>query len=479
MISFEFLFLALAAVISLRFATHPKTKLWVLSGVSAVFFSSFFTSIQAASPLLGMIFLGYAALHIVARFRRPALLGIFIFIIVFAFIWLKQYSFIAFLLPTYTTPIVTVGLSYILFRILHLLIDIAQCNKTTPPILEYLNYCLFFPTFVSGPIQRYEDFDAQLRRPLPPLTVPVLHNALGRIILGIILVMVFSAYISNMMEWMKGTRSVTIPSQAEWLKSAAIFAILSLLMLVKLYTNFSGSMHIIMGISTIAGFNLPENFNKPYLAKNFLDFWARWHITLSEWIKFYLFNPLLKLLTQYFPSPRAAHSIGAIAFFVSFMVIGLWHGNTILFVVLGILLGLGATGNKLWQQFCLRKLGKKAYQSLTQRNWYFQLSRGFTLSYIALAIMCFWFDASYIHANNIALWLQIMATSLLFMTIGITVLGSIIDAVTRQICRFNICQALPSSMPAMILSMAFLVFLVFNLIGAFGNDSPEFIYQGF
>ena len=161
------------------------------------------------------------------------------------------------------------------------------------------------------------------------------------------------------------------------------------------------------------------------------------------------------------------------------MVIGLWHGNTALFVVLGILLGLGATGNKLWQQFCLRQLGKKRYQSLTQRNWYFQLSRGLTLSYIATALMCFWLDANYLHANNILLWLKIMATSFLVMTIGFAALGSIIDAGVNLVRRCNIRLSMPSSQPAMILSMALLVFVVFNLIGAFGNDTPEFIYKGF
>ncbi len=427
--------------------------------------------------MLGMLALGYVCLQIVARFRYA--LGFIIVAVILLFAWLKRYALIEPLLPIDASPLVVVGLSYILFRTLHLMIDVAQGDKAVPPLLQYFNYCLFFPTFVSGPIQRYEHYEAEISKPVPSLTVPVLHKTLSRILLGIILVMVISAYASNMLEWLKGTRSLSTPAQAEWLKSGVLFAIVSFLMFVKLYTNFSGSMHIIIGIGTLAGVTLPENFNKPYLAKNFLDFWARWHITLSEWIKFYLFNPLLKWLTRHFPSPRAAHTIGAIAFFVSFMVIGLWHGNTLLFVVLGILLGLGATGNKLWQQFCLRRLGKKRYQSLTQRNWYFQFSRGLTLSYIATALMCFWLDANYLHANNILLWLKIMVISFLVMTTGFAILGGIIDTIFNLVRRCNIHPPSLSSQPAMILSMAFLVFLIFNLIGAFGSDTPEFIYKGF
>ncbi len=108
------------------------------------------------------------------------------------------------------------------------------------------------------------------------------------------------------------------------------------------------------------------------MAKSFLDFWSRWHITLSEWFRDYFFNPLLKALIKLPLSPGWVPYLGAIAFFATFGAIGLWHGTSWAFVVLGFLFGLGASANKIWQIAAAGYLGKKAYQLLCRRAWYFQ-----------------------------------------------------------------------------------------------------------
>ena len=474
-ISLEFLLLMIVATLSLRLATNRSIKSAVLLTLNAIFFSSFFISLADTLPILSMVTLGYIFLQIVACFRSSTWLGIIISSIVLLFTWLKGYSLITLFVPLNKTPFIVVGLSYILFRILHLLIDIAQGSKSVPPVLAYLNYCLFFPTFVSGPIQRYENFEAQMRQQITPLTIPVLHSTLCRILLGIMLIIVFSAYASNAIDWLKSAYYTSIVDPTHWIKTAVLFAMISFAVLLKLYTNFSGSMHIVIGIGTLLGFKLPENFNKPYLAKNFLDFWARWHITLSEWIKFYLFNPLLKWLTQYFPSPRAANYLGAIAFFISFLVIGLWHGSTLLFFGFGIMLGIGATINKLWQQLCIKIFGKTTYKSLVAQKWYFQISRGLTLSYISIALICLWLTPETIHTNM----LQIATLSLIILTIVFTLLGSAIDSMAWLIKYSGLTIKLPSSNLMKVVSMAFMLWFVVNHIGAFGSNTPEFIYKGF
>ncbi len=407
------------------------------------------------------------------------ILATFIFVIVLLFAWLKGYSLIAPLLPLYATPFVVVGLSYILFRILHLLIDVAQGDKSLPPLLGYINYCLFFPVFVSGPIQRYEDFEAQMRQPPPPLTVLVLHHALCRILLGIVFILAFSELASSAVNGFTKLYLASAPVHAEWVKSVLCFSVVSFAVLVKLYTNFAGSMHIIIGVGTLVGFTLPENFNKPYLAKNFLDFWARWHITLSEWIKFYLFNPLLKCLVRNFPSV-AEEYLGAIAFFVAFMTIGLWHGTTMLFVVFGLMLGLAAITNKLWQQFWRKRLGKAGYKSLTEQIWYFQISRGLTLSYIAIALICLWLEPKSIQAVGI-LWLSLIGVlSVIIMTIGLALFGGFADWAIRLLPdKINGLLLAPLSERAMILWMAIMIWAMINFVIAFGSNTPELIYKGF
>ena len=118
---------------------------------------------------------------------------------------------------------------------------------------------------------------------------------------------------------------------------------------VYLYFNFSGYMDIVIGVARFLRFHLPENFNRPFFADNFIEFWARWHITLSTWLKTYVYNPLLIILMRRYPSPNLESFFAVIAYFVTFFLVGVWHGQTSEFIVFGALQGLGVSVNKLHQ----------------------------------------------------------------------------------------------------------------------------------
>lgn len=474
-VSFSFLLFALAAILSLRLVTAPRMRPALVLLLNAVFFASFLHHPADAWPVLGMMALGYGCLLVAGRKSSRIALGLMIAAVILLFIWLKRYTLIASLLPVNTTPLMVVGLSYILFRILHLLIDVAQGVRPAPSLLSYVNYCLFFPTFLSGPIARYEQFEAGMIQAHTPLTVPQFHAALTRIMLGLMLLVVVSAYAGTMADFIQTTRSLAMPDHTAWIKTTQLFSLTAFATFIKLYTNFCGSMHIVIGMAALAGFTLPENFNKPYLARNFLDFWARWHITLSEWIKYYLFNPLLTALTKTFPSRRAATAVGAVAFFIAFFIIGIWHGTTPGFAVFGVMLGLAASVNKLWQQFLTRLLGKKDYKTLTQRNWYFQLSRGMTLAYIALALASLWVDPAFVSRNGAAWCTAIALLSLVMMTVGLTIIGTIADAVYPLLAQLR----MPRSEYGMACVMALMALVVLNHVGAYGSGTPELVYKGF
>src|SRR5205809_926186 len=128
----------------------------------------------------------------------------------------------------------------------------------------------------------------------------------------------------------------------------------------------------------LLGQHLPENFDRPFTARNFLEFWQRWHMTLSNWFKLYLFNPLVGALAGRFPSRAAAPYLGVIAFFVTFGVMGVWHGTTTVFVIYGLLMGAGASANKLWQVALARRLGKQGYRRLAENPLYLYGCRGVT-----------------------------------------------------------------------------------------------------
>src|SRR4029077_2686093 len=147
-----------------------------------------------------------------------------------------------------------------------------------------------------------------------------------------------------------------------------------------LYFNFSGYTDIVIGIAGFLRLRLPENFNRPFSSTNFIDFWGRWHITLSAWLKTYVFNPLTKVLMKRFPSAKAQPVIGVVAFFVTFFLIGVWHGQTPAFLIFGVLLGTGVSVNKLFQILMDKWLGHSAYKQLASNSIYCAFSRGRTFT---------------------------------------------------------------------------------------------------
>jgi D-alanyl-lipoteichoic acid acyltransferase DltB (MBOAT superfamily) len=159
---------------------------------------------------------------------------------------------------------------------------------------------------------------------------------------------------------------------------------------VYLYMNFSGYMDIVIGVGRWFRMPLPENFDRPFAAPNFMIFWGRWHMTLSTFFRTHFFNPLLMTLMRLFPSAAAAPFLGVVAFFVTFFVLGLWHGQTSEFAVYGLVLGLGVSVNKLYQIVMTNALGAKRYQRLAKGAVYTAVCRGLTFTYFALSLLVFW-----------------------------------------------------------------------------------------
>jgi D-alanyl-lipoteichoic acid acyltransferase DltB (MBOAT superfamily) len=157
-----------------------------------------------------------------------------------------------------------------------------------------------------------------------------------------------------------------------------------------IYVNFSGYIDIVIALARLMRLRLPENFDRPLSATSFLDFWNRWHITLSKWFKTYVYNPLLIHLMRRFPSPALEPWLGVLCFFVTFFLVGVWHGRTSVFVFYGLLQGGGISVNKLWQIALTRTMGRKGYRALAANPVYEIFSRGLTFSWFALTLFWFW-----------------------------------------------------------------------------------------
>jgi alginate O-acetyltransferase complex protein AlgI len=385
--SLGFLGFAIAVGLVYRFARPVWWRQSVLLIANLIFLASFASSYTSMIPLLGFLVIGYLSLHMCQRgVSRSGFVTILI-LVVALFFWLKRYSFLpqaSFLPFVYNV----IGLSYIFFRVMHVIIDAYSGDlqdRVTP--VAYLNYVLNFTSLVSGPIQRYQDYaSTQLCAERPPFDWPLLGRACERIVTGLFKVVVLAAILHAV--HLRGLSAFA----SETTLAGHIMAVLVITVgyTFYLYCNFSGYTDIVIGTALFYRLSLPENFNHPFFSCSFLEFWSRWHITLSGWLKTYVYNPLVLFLMQRFPSPRVAVFLGVTAFFVTFFLIGLWHGQTSEFAVYGVVLGLGVSCNKLYQVEMARRLGRKRYRALTEHSLYRAGARGLTFTWFVFSLVFFW-----------------------------------------------------------------------------------------
>jgi alginate O-acetyltransferase complex protein AlgI len=388
--SLTFIAFIIAVVLLASALPSPRQRSWVLLAANLVFIGSHVDSVSQLVPMAGFLLLCYLIIDGLRRSRSLAGLWAGLLLVIASFVVLKKFSFLdeSLSLPF---PYLVLGLSYVLFRVLHLMVD-AQQGELAQPIapLHFFNYSCNFLSFIAGPIQRYPEHAQQREQPLV-LDETKVYRAFARVIEGFVKVSVMSAIFSYLFDNLSGrlldpSLALATPVICGLVVAAAV------VYTVYLYANFAGYMDIVIGVGQLMGQELPENFNRPFLARNFLEFWSRWHMTLSDWFKTYVFNPLLRLLASRFTAPRASPYLGVAAFFVTFLIMGVWHGTTAVFVVYGLLMGAGASVNKLWQVVVIKRLGKKRYRALADKPTVVYLSRGLTFAYFALALSCLWLD---------------------------------------------------------------------------------------
>lgn len=447
-----------------------------------VFIGSFATSILHAIPLFTFILLGYILVRLIRIAPNQNLMFLFIAILVLVFMYLKNY-FVSIGLPGLSSSsYLLIGLSYILFRILHLIIDLQNgAIDEDITITSYLNYTCFFLSFVSGPIQRYQDFMVQLHGSgLNTATREEIYTAFSRIITGFFKVLYLSVLLLEAHQANWQFANIILPGYlALIIDSSFSIAIYTFYM----YFNFSGYMDIVIGFGRLIGITLPENFNRPFWAENFLDLWARWHITLSEWFRIYFFNPLLKMLKYWLPDKAFGPYLAVISFFITFMVLGIWHGSTMIFFFEGLLFGIGASLNKLYQLQAKKWLHKDGYNRLKKSIFYGYLCRGLTFSYVSIALICLYLNAEQLDrflSLGVILGMIFLLSTFTIMTVSIIPIMWLLD---RMIVWFRITQLCSHVSQSLLLGNAWLAFkliiLVCTLVLLEDAAVPKFIYQGF
>lgn len=359
--SIEFLLFVLVGCAVVTNLPGKWPKQMALAALNAFFLYLLLPDLPSLAALTAILLSGYfAGLWLRAHPSKLVLAG-YLAALLAVFVVLKQYVFLKLFLPSWlvTHPIAIVGLSYMLFRQIHFVVDMSGRSIESPSLWTYANYQLSLFSLLSGPIQRYGEFQEFWQAPRPffqdrhELLKTYLRILVGVIKMALIASACLAAYERNARWFLDETR---VESTTQW---GAIKHFVSLFYLYPayIYFNFSGYCDIVIGAAALVGLRLPENFDRPYLARNMIDFWSRWHRTLSFWIRDYIFTPLYKNLAQRWPA--AAGTLAIFCFFIALTLAGIWHGSTWNFVVFGLLQGIGVSLAKFWENRLLRKVGRQ------------------------------------------------------------------------------------------------------------------------
>ncbi len=236
------------------------------------------------------------------------------------------------------------GFSYIAFRLIHVLRDKQTGRLPELSLPEFATYVVFFPTLAAGPIDRAERFAKDLRAEFV-LTSGETLQAGQRIVLGLFKKFVVADALALI---------ALNDALAAQVHSAGWMWIHLYAYAFQIYFDFSGYTDIAIGIARLVGIKLPENFLSPYTKPNLTQFWNSWHITLTQWIRSYFFNPFNRWIRGYKSIP--VWTMILIGQLVTMLLIGLWHGITWNFILWGAWHGLGLFLQNRWSDFAKTRI---------------------------------------------------------------------------------------------------------------------------
>ncbi len=231
------------------------------------------------------------------------------------------------------------GFSYIAFRLIHVLRDKQTKRLPELSLSEFATYVVFFPSLAAGPIDRAERFAQDLRKDCK-LTTDETLSAGQRIALGLFKKFVIADALALI---------ALNDALATQVRTTSWMWIIMYAYAFQIYFDFSGYTDIAIGIARLVGIKLPENFASPYLKPNLTQFWNSWHMTLTQWIRSYFFNPFNRWIRGYRSIP--AWTMILIGQLATMLIIGLWHGVTINFILWGLWHGLGLFLQNRWSDF--------------------------------------------------------------------------------------------------------------------------------
>lgn len=273
--------------------------------------------------LLFEVVVSYLGAKILEKKKNKVYLVSSIAIVIIILAFFKYFGFIAEKTSLSLDIIMPIGISYYSFKIISYLIDTYKNTiKYKISFVDYFIYVSFFPQILSGPISRPNEIIEQLNNK-NTITEEKVTKGIELILDGLFKKYVIANRIANYTS-LVFNNYINYPSLALW--------ICMFLFSIQLYCDFDGYSKIVIGISKMLGFNIVDNFKTPYFSYNIKQFWKRWHISLSSWLKDYIYIPL--------GGNKCSKFRNYFNILATFIVSGIWHGNTLNYLFWGIYHGI-------------------------------------------------------------------------------------------------------------------------------------------
>ena len=265
-----------------------------------------------------------------------------------------------------------IGISYMSFKTIQIMLEISDgLIKEKISVKDYLQFLLFFPTVSSGPIDRSRRFLKEINEVMPRKDyLELAGDGIYRIVLGLLYKVVLSTYVYQMLLTLSNTGTVVYSLKYMYLYT------------LYLFFDFAGYSLMAVGSSNILGIQTPMNFNKPFLSVDIKDFWTRWHITLSTWLRDFVFSRVLMQVIRKKWFKNRLHN-AAYAYMVNMLVMGFWHGISVSYIAYGFYHGVLISGFEIYQ--------KKStfYKKHKNKTWYKLMSWFVTMNLVMVGFFIF------------------------------------------------------------------------------------------
>ena len=331
------LFFVLLALVVLFYYVLPKKAQWIVLLAGSLIFYAYASYIALPVLILETLAIFFLVKKMEKSSRKKgfafaaiALLVLVLILLMYVPALWKSSFFTGGIVSKLIAPL---GISYYTLMMISYVVD--TYRETIPAernFAKLLLFALYFPSITQGPMNRYGDLAPQFikehsfdsKRAFLGL-MRFAYGAFKKLVVANRVAAFISAVNSNQ-------------------KAAGVFILMDLILfMLQLYSDFSGCADMAIGMSQILGINLPENFHHPYLSRSISEYWRRWHLTLGSWLKDYIYYPLSMspLAKKYIKSGKGSKKmriklVSSIAFFILWMVMGIWHGTGIMFVFMGL-----------------------------------------------------------------------------------------------------------------------------------------------